>query len=244
MLNEDNCSKPYLMLSFIIGLIFNVGTVEAKTNYNALHYNHDIIAKYENGGMGYKTISKDNYGGYSYGKWQISTERRNGKKSTFDFFMLFVEKSDYSLFKKLENAGGQPAAFKGDKKFIDTWNKLAQNKKFQKLYDEFLLKEQIIPVYKRMDNSKNIKLDIITTWASSNNAIQAAIKSTIVQHGSGGAYGMIRNIVDIYNPKTKGEFLKRLYEYRAVRFPKYERRYKAEYAELNEYLNTKAAKLA
>lgn len=243
MLNEDNCCKFHIIFLSIICLFINIKEIEAKTNYSALHYNHDIIAKYENGGMGYKTISKDNYGGYSYGKWQISTERRNGKKSTFDFFMLFVEKNNYVLFKKLETAGGQEAAYRGDKKFIDTWNILAQDIKFQKLYDEFLLKEQIIPVYRRMDNANNIKLDAVTTWASSNNAIQAAIKSTIVQHGTGGAYGMIRNVMEIYNPKTKGEFLEKLYEYRAFRFPSYKNRYVSEYNDLFEYLNSNASKL-
>lgn len=243
MLNEDIKSRCYIYIISFFLCLFNVITAEAKTNYNALHFNHDIIAKHENGGMGYNAISKDNYGGYSYGKWQLSTERRNGKKSTFDFFMIFVKENNTDFFTKLELAGGQKAAFNGEKQFIDTWNILAKDIQFQKLYDEFLLKKQIIPVYKRMDNSKNFRLDKVTTWASSDNAIQAAIKSTIIQHGAGGAYGMIRNVVDIYNPKTKEEFLEKLYLYRTARFPKYKRRYTLEYHELYVYLGSGNSKI-
>lgn len=217
--------------------------IEAKTNRVALHNDHEITAKYEHGGKGYQAIGKDSYGGYSYGKWQISTERRKGKPSTFDFFLRYAQETSPKYYKILEKAGGQKAAYIGSQNFILTWKKLAAEKAFQRLYDNFLLHKQIIPVYERLDESKNPNLDLVTTWGSTDNAIQAAIKSSVVQHGSGGAFGMIRNVVEIYKPTTKEMFLKRLYEYRTNRFPRYKSRYKAEYSDLCKYLNSGTSKI-
>lgn len=233
MLHKD--FAPWILC---LPLIFcSINPTNAKTNYNALHNNHEIIAKYEDGGKGYQAISKDNYGGYSYGKWQLSTNRKNNKPSTFDFFLKYAKENTPFIYNALEKAGGQPAAYSGNKFFIKTWKVLANTKEFQQTYDDFILHTQIIPVYKRLDENKN--LDTVTTWGSENNAIQAAIKSTIIQHGSGGAYGIIRNIMEINKPKTKEAFLNDLYKYRANRFPKYKNRYISEHKELKKYLASK-----
>lgn len=234
---ENMLKKDLAYVGLVLGLIFSSSNeTNAKTNYEALHSHHDIIAKYESGDKGYEAIVKDCYSGYSYGKWQISTYRKNGKSSTFDFFLKFIQENNNALYNRLVKAGGYNSAFKGDKRFIETWLELASNKEFQNVYDNFLLTTQIIPVYKRLDKTNNERLDLVTTWGSSDNVIQAAIKSIIIQHGSGGAFGMIRNVMEIYNPKTKEEFLNKLYVYRTNRFPKYKSRYDKEYNELKRYL--------
>ena len=211
-------------------------TAEAKTNYDALHTKHDIIAKYECGKQGYQAISKDRYGGYSYGKWQISTQRRNNLPSTFDFFLTYLKDKNYKYYDVLMKAGGYNAAYAGNTYFIKTWKRIANQESFRKSYDEFLLKKEIIPVYTRMDKNGNTNFDKITTWASEDNAIQAAVKSTIIQHGQGGAYKIFQTICSKEKDFTKEKFLKKLYTHRLNKFPKHRRRYHAEYNDLQDYL--------
>lgn len=222
-------------------LILNSINAAAKTNYDALYTNHEIIAKYEHGGKGYGAVSKDCYGGYSYGKLQISTWRKNNKPSTFDFFMKYVQEHSPKTYHTLNSVGGQPAAFKGDKHFINTWKSLARKSDFRDLYDKFIHDTQIKPVYRRMDKSHNKRLDRVTSWSSTNNAIQAAIKSTIIQHGSGGAYKIISNIMNNINPETKEEFLSNIYRYRKKHYPQYAVRYNKEYRDLLAYLHSDKA---
>lgn len=209
----------------------------AKTDIEALHHNHEITAKYEHGGKGYSAIVKDNYGGYSYGKEQISTERgKKGEPSTFDSFMKFLKKNDPAVYNTLHQAGDQPAAFKGTPAFKEAWLKLASRKDFQELYNDFIVDNMVVPVYKRMDQATSVNLDKITTWGSVNNAIQAAIKSCIIQHGRDGAFKLIRSVVKRRDPSTKAEFLKDLYTARKAKFPAYKNRYEQEYNDLNTYL--------
>lgn len=243
MLNEDLASWARAAMFGGALALSSMNPADAKTNIDALHNNHEITAKREHGGKGHQAIAKDSYGGYSYGKWQLSTERRDNKPSTFDFFLKYARENDTQIYEELEKAGGQPAAFRGDKKFIETWKRLADLDNFQILYDDFLLQTQIIPVYNRMDNSGSDRLDRVTTWGSEDNAIQAAIKSMIVQHGSTGAYNMIKRVMEAYNPDTKEAFLQKIYTYRISKFPAYKRRYNAEYADLKRYLGSGTSKI-
>ena len=87
-----------------------------------------------------------------------------------------------------------------------------------------------------MDKNGNINFDKITTWASEDNAIQAAVKSTIIQHGQGGAYKIFQEVCFREKNFTKEKFLKKLYAYRLNKFPKHKRRYHAEYNDLQNYL--------
>ena len=216
-----------------------IPTVQAKTDYERLHNAHNIVSKYESGKLGYDAITKDNYGGYSYGKWQISTERRNGRPSTFDFFLRYAKDNNPGIYTNLQKAGGQEGAYKGTQEFKDKWKKLTYRKDFRDLYDGFILNTQVVPVYDRMDSSKNSNLDKVTTWGSNDNAIQAAIKSAIIQHGPNGAYNIINSIMNGSTvPTTKEQFLKQLYTKRISKFPKYKNRYNNEYKDLKKYLDS------
>lgn len=228
-------NKTTLVLCYVAAIILShITCVNAKTNFDNLHTKHDVVAKYECGDMGYQAISKDGYGGYSYGKWQISTQRKNGKPSTFDFFLTYLKDKDSNYYKDLTAAGGYKAAYIGAKRFIVVWKHVAKKNDFQKLYDSFLLDTQIIPVYTRMDKNGSVSFDKLTTWASEDNAIQAAVKSTIIQHGQGGAYKIFQNIVS--RVKGKKDFLKKLYAYRTYKYPQYKVRYNAEYKDLETFL--------
>jgi len=230
--------KQIFWLSYYITLVIfgNIVTVQAKTNYDALHTKHDIVAKYECGKLGYQAISKDGYGGYSYGKWQISTWRKNNLPSTFDFFLTYLKDNNYKYYDILIQAGGYRAAYAGNKNFINIWKKIATEKSFRNSYDNFLLKKEIIPVYIRMDKNGNSNFNKLTSWASEDNAIQAAVKSTIIQHGQGGAYKIFQSICFNKNILTKEKFLEKLYTYRKIKYPEYKARYNAEYDDLKNYL--------
>ncbi|MBO7079885.1 MAG: hypothetical protein J6W64_08775 [Bacilli bacterium] len=217
-------------------------SADAKTDPEMLRSGaHSVTAKYEHGGKGYSAIVKDNYGGYSYGKEQLSTRRLNSKNanSTFDAFMKYAGKKAPYIKKALETAGGWQGAFRGTDTFKQAWLKLANQKEFQDVYDDFILDTQVLPVFNRMDQATSVNLDKITRWGSQNSAMQAAIRSAIIQHGRDGAFKMICNVVKAHNPANMGEFIRDLYKYRAKKFPKYKSRYTNECDDVIEYLKSK-----
>ncbi len=215
----------------------------AKTILDNIHTHHPVTAKYESGDKGYDCIVKDNYGGYSYGKDQISTERRDGKKSTFDYFMEYAKEKDSNIEYQLRIVGGWEAAHKGDPLFIAKWCEMTFRKDFQDVYDGFMRDREFIPVYKRMDNTKNKVFDQITTWASNNSGVQAAINSAIIQHGKNGSFNLMNKIVKNKKIKTPEDFVKALYNARAAKFPKYKSRYKNELSDIQNHMKSGNAKI-
>lgn len=229
----------------LLGATMALGAMQgadAKTDPEMLRSGaHSVTAKYEHGGKGYSAIVKDNYGGYSYGKEQLSTRRLNSKNanSTFDAFLKYAGKKAPYIKKALETAGGWQGAFRGTDTFKQAWLKLANQKEFQDVYDDFILDTQVLPVFNRMDKATSVNLDKITRWGSQNSAMQAAIRSAIIQHGRDGAFKMICNVVKAHNPANMGEFIRDLYKYRAKKFPKYKSRYTNECDDVIEYLKSK-----
>lgn len=218
---------------------------DAKTDPEMLRSTaHSVTAKYEHGGKGYNAIVKDNYGGYSYGTEQLSTRRKGNKpNSTFDAFLKFAGKKAPYIKNGLEAAGGWQGAYKGTKAFREAWLKFAGQKEFRDVYDSFILETQVLPVYQRMDNATSVDLDKITRWGSQNEAMQAAIRSAIIQHGKEGAFKMICNVVKAHNPANMGEFIRNLYNYRATKFPAYKSRYKNECDDVINYLKSDASNI-
>lgn len=208
-----------------------------------IQVHHPVVAKYESGKKGYDCVAKDNYGGYSYGNYQLSTERRNGNPSTFDYFMKYAKKKDPNIEFHLRKAGGWEAAHKGDKAFIDKWCELTYRKDFRDVYDGFFKEEEFMPVYKRMDKSPVDWMKKVTDWASNNKATQAALQSAIVQHGKGGAYDLIKTVLKGKKKISEEEFIKELYAERAKQFSKYRTRYKNECADVLKYLNSDESKI-
>lgn len=212
---------------------------DAKTNPDLLRRSgHEITTQYEHGGQGYAAITKDNYGGFSYGKEQLSTRRLDDAPSTFDKFLDYLSTHLPNAYNKLEKAGGWDAAFVGQTSFRKAWLDLIKDKKFTDCYDDFVTDIMILPVYNRMDQAKTVNLDKVTTWGSENPAVQAAIRSVIIQHGRVGAFNLIKKVVKQKNPQNPNEFLDALYELRAKKFSKYKTRYANEHKALNSYLNS------
>lgn len=240
---EEGMLKDLLTAGLVSGsmLMGSPSVADAKTNFNRLHPNHEITAKYEHGGKGNSAITKDNYGGYSYGKNQISTERRNGRPSTFDFFMDYAkEHLDYAAV-MMDLAGGHDAAYKGTEDFKNLWKKLCEEEDFNRLYDNFILDSQIATTYKKMDMTKDADLDKVTTWATSNEAVQSAVQSAIIQHGMNGAQKLISHTMGFYKPKNPRSFIHELYKARGVKYPKYKNRYKNEEKDVISYYDSLTA---
>lgn len=215
----------------------------AKMSLDNIEVNHAVTAKYESGDKGYDAVVKDNYGGYSYGKYQISTERRDGNPSTFDYFMKYAKEKDPNIEYHLRKAGGWEAAYKGNKEFINKWRELTYRKDFRDVYDGFLKDKEFVPVYNRMDSS-NAQMKKITNWASNNRAVQAALHSTIIQHGKNGAYKLIKTASNSGAINTPEQFIKKLYDCRSKKFPKYKSRYKNECLDVLSYLKHGDTKIA
>jgi hypothetical protein len=215
----------------------------SKTIVDNIQTHHPVTAKYESGDKGYDCIVKDNYGGYSYGKDQISTERRNGNPSTFDYFMKYAKEKDPNIEYHLRKAGGWEAANKGDKAFINKWREMTYRKDFRDVYDGFLKDREFVPVYNRMDSS-NAQMKKITNWASNNRAVQAALHSTIIQHGKNGAFNLIKKASNSGAINTPEQFIKKLYDCRSKKFPKYKSRYKNECSDVLSYLKHGDTKIA
>jgi len=216
----------------------------AKVIVDNIQTHHPVVAKYESGKKGYDCIVKDNYGGYSYGKYQISTQRKKGNPSTFDYFMKYAKKHDPNIEYHLRKAGGWEAASVGKPEFVQKWCELTYRKDFQDLYNNFLRDNEFIPVYQRMDKNGNPLFDKITSWASQNKAVQAAVNSAIIQHGKGGAYDLMKDLIGKYHITTPEQFLDALYKERAIKFSKYKSRYKDEAKDVQAYLKSDTSKIA
>lgn len=240
-LNEDiGSSLRNLTLGALLATCI-VNPALAKIKIENIETDHPVIAKYESGKKGYDCIVKDNYGGYSYGKYQISTERRDGKDSTFDYFMKYAKENNPHIEYQLRKAGGWDAAHKGNKEFINKWCQLSYRKDFQDLYNNFLRDREFIPVYNRMDAQSQAIYNEITDWASSNRAVQAAIHSAIVQHGKNGAFKLIKKIATNKKVKNPLDFVEKLYNLRAQVYKKYKSRYKDELKDIKNYYSSDEA---
>lgn len=244
--NYLNESVKSVLKAASLGTILALSLINpsyAQMALNNIEIHNPITAKYESGKKGYDCVVKDNYGGYSYGKYQISTERRNGKPSTFDYFMKYAKTNDPNIEYQLRKAGGWEAANKGERVFIDKWCEMTYRKDFRTLYDQFLIDREFIPVYNRMDNSPYPEMHTITGWASTNRAVQAALHSTIIQHGKNGAYNIFVKVVENNKITTPEEFIKALYDYRKKKFSRYKTRYKNECNDILGYLDDDESKI-
>ena len=112
-----------------------------------------LSAKYEsNGNPG--AIGYDAGGGWSYGTNQIET-----KGGTFGFFMSFLQEHYQGIWKILQDAGGYPAALKGDANFKQTWVNLANSntQQFKDAQHDFIVDRFYGVTIKRLASS-NINL--------------------------------------------------------------------------------------
>jgi hypothetical protein len=233
--------KKLKIIVLTMAIISHTNIANATYDFSNLRTDHEIVAKYEHGGKGYEAISKDNYGGSSYGKWQISTKKQKNGKSTFELFLLYMKSKNKVYYTLLQDAGGYNSAFNGEQKFKETWKRICNNSDFREIYDDFILNTQIIPTYERLAKTNDKNFNKVLKWGIENEVIQAAINSAIIQHGQYGCYKLIRRVVENNGITNEENFLKDLYRVRKTIHFRYKNRYEREYADLNKKLKTISA---
>lgn len=201
----------------------NTNQINTLTNNTPEH----TLAQYEHGGKGHHSISKDNYGGYSYGFYQLST-KRSGSESPFDRFLKTLEMQAPKQANVLQKAGGWKGAFHGTEQFKNAWHQVADTSEFQKAYFNFIEKEYDQKLDSKLKAAKQVPLGHVLDWANSNRIVREALRSCVIQHGPKSAFELVWHTVKDDHPQTEQDFVKSLYKHRIKRYSMYKNRYNRE----------------
>lgn len=159
-----------------------------------------LSKKYESGSAGAGTIANNagDWGGKSYGTYQIATNT-----GTMNSFMKYLQRTNSRIY----NGLGRYSI--GSSGFDQAWKQLAAaDPEFEKLQHNFIKGSHYDPV---VQNLRGLGLDI----NNRSSALQNAVWSMGVQHGSGGATGIFKAagitnnmsdrdiIIKIYNERMK-----------------------------------------
>lgn len=119
-------------------------------------------------------IMKNDLGGASYGKFQLST-----KTGGFKEFLNFLEKNFVSFYTTLINAGGLKAASLAEGKFVKTWQSLARDEAFCEAEYEFVKQNYFLNQASRINDTLNFNI------LEHSQALQEVLWSVACQHGNG-----------------------------------------------------------
>jgi hypothetical protein len=160
-----------------------------------------LSAKYESSGdIGTIANNQGDWGGKSYGKYQIATNT-----GTMKGFISWLKQADSSFYQALaRNSAGSSG-------FDSTWKSLAKNypEKFEQLQHGFIKSTHYDPVVTSLANGIGLNVN------KRSGALQNVIWSLGVQHGAGGASNLVkaagvkpgmndRQIIDaIYRERSK-----------------------------------------
>jgi len=165
-----------------------------------------VAEKYESAGRGSGTVGWDKMGGTSYGKKQISS-----KTGAMTDYLKFLEKSGKGdVAKELRDSGIEKDTGSTSGKAVDVWKKLAASGKLGDSESEFL-KTQSFDVAK-----KGIKDQDLKTRIENSKALQEMLYSTAVQHGPGGAMGIMNSVFK--KGMTDEQLVKAVYKERGTKF--------------------------
>lgn len=159
-----------------------------------------ISRKYESGGAGAGTIGNaaGDWGGKSYGLYQIASGT-----GTMKSFMSYLKGADKAMYNRLAQYSIGSGGFDGAWKSIANTDKAA----FEKVQTNFIKSSHYDPVVSRVKSNLGININ------SRSSALQNAVLSIGVQHGSGGAYNLFKN-AGVKNGMTDREIITRLYNER------------------------------
>lgn len=165
-----------------------------------------LSQKYESdGNPGIISTGQGDYGGKSYGAWQLSSNM-----GAVDAFLTWLKGENYNFYNRLESAhvkdGGQPKIF--GENFDNEWKAIAKES-----YDEFYFIQHKYTKYKYYD-------DLVARLKNSGGyedrmsyfSVKNMLWSTAVQHGAYGAYKIINIYKDSLNPY---DFINNIYDERA-----------------------------
>ncbi|WP_271007464.1 LysM peptidoglycan-binding domain-containing protein [Paucibacter sp. B51] len=133
-----------------------------------------LSARYESGRRGSAAIGYDNTGGWSYGKYQIETQR-----GTMAKFLDHAATHAPEMHQALKAAGGLEAARAGTAEFKKAWVTLAADPRFAALQHSFIASRHYEPLAARLKAEQGLDL------SQRSAALRDVVWSVAVQHGSG-----------------------------------------------------------
>lgn len=133
-----------------------------------------LSARYESGRRGSAAIGYDNTGGWSYGKYQIETQR-----GTMAKFLDHAATLAPEMHQALVAAGGLEAARAGTSEFKKAWVSLAADPGFASLQHSFIASRHYEPLAARLKAEQGLDL------SQRSAALRDVVWSVAVQHGSG-----------------------------------------------------------
>jgi hypothetical protein len=162
--------------------------------------------KYETGGRGSGTVGYDKVGGTSYGKYQIAS-----KVGAMKDFLKFAEQSGRGdVAKKLRDAGAESDTGGTSGKSVDVWKQMAAGGELGDLEHQFIKKKSFDPAM------SGLKDDDLRKKIEGNKALKEMMWSTSVQHGGGGAAGIMNKVYK--KGMSDEDLIKATYAERGTRF--------------------------
>jgi hypothetical protein len=162
--------------------------------------------KYETGGRGSGTVGYDKVGGTSYGKYQIAS-----KVGAMKDFLKFAEQSGRGdVAKKLRDAGAETDTGGTSGKSVDVWKQMAAGGELGDLEHQFIKKKSFDPAM------SGLKDDDLRKKIEGNKALKEMMWSTSVQHGGGGAAGIMNKVYK--KGMSDEDLIKATYAERGTRF--------------------------
>lgn len=158
--------------------------------------------KYESGSNGPGTIANNSgdWGGYSYGTYQIATNT-----GTINTFMNYLKSADSSIYKRLSSY--RP----GTTGFNNAWKSIANTdgQRFNEIQHGFIQKTHYEPARRSIEKSLGI------SFSKYSKAVNDTLWSTAVQHGTSGALRVFKN-AGIRNGMSDAEIIRRIYAERGA----------------------------
>lgn len=205
--NDDNSLGLMSNLNSNIRNISNLynealpNRVSKKFNYNELGF---ISSKYEsNLNPGAISNNAGDYGGKSYGAWQLSS-----KTGSLNSFINWLKESNDDYYSKLSDAKDKDGnSFSIN--FDSAWTEIAKldENRFLKVQQQYIEQAYYNKAAETLKSKYNFDI------GSRSNALKESLWSTVVQHGVGGALSIFskidlknsdKNIInDIYNERQK-----------------------------------------
>jgi hypothetical protein len=162
--------------------------------------------KYETGGRGSGTVGWDKVGGTSYGKYQIAS-----KVGAMKDFLKFAEQSGRGdVAAKLRAAGAESDTGGTSGKSVDVWKQMAAGGELGDLEHQFIKQKSFDPAMAGLKNEQLKKM------IEGDKGLKEMMWSTAVQHGGGGASGIMNKVYK--EGMSKEDLVKATYAERGTRF--------------------------
>lgn len=160
--------------------------------------------KYETGGRGSETVGWDKVGGTSYGKYQIAS-----KVGAMDDYLKFLEKKNPEAAAQLRASGPAETGSAGGA-FADKWKELSKSGALGDTEHEFIKQKSYDPAMAGLKDPK------LKAMIEGNKGLQEMMWSTSVQHGGGGAAGIMNKVFK--EGMSEEDLVKAAYAERGTKF--------------------------